>query len=76
MSAKRRPQGAEAQCTRFDRFFGSTSAFDLHLTPHGCTDPAEVRAGKGRRAGEPLLKLVERKRGPTWVGAGEYRPGA
>lgn len=60
----RLPRGAEAQCGRCSRFFGSDSAFDRHLT-HACADPAEVRNKKG----EPVLRLVERKGGPTWVGA-------
>lgn len=63
----RLPRGAEAQCGRCARFFGSDSAFDRHLTRDGCADPADVRTKKG----EAVLRLVERHRGPTWVGAGE-----
>lgn len=61
----RLPRGGEAQCGRCARFFGSDSAFDRHLTRDGCADPAGVRNKKG----ELVLKLVERKGGPTWVGA-------
>jgi hypothetical protein len=53
----------EGHCARCCRHFANVSAFDAHLTRHGCTDPQQL----ARRDGRPRMRRKESRFGETWA---------
>lgn len=54
----------EAHCRTCHRHFGSVDAFDRHHPGRtDCPDPSSLRSANGN----PVLRLVDRANGPTWI---------